>query len=160
MAWVAAAAAVTSAFAQGESNAEASEYNAAVARQNAQIATEQGVAAVQAQQRSAFQQIGAARAAYGASGVQSDSGSASDILAQSAAMSTLDKLTTQYNYQIKALGYTNQAQMDDYAASSYRTSAILNAAAAGTKNYAIANSPGLQIPTFGSGRWDASSSQA
>lgn len=112
---------------EGENKAIAYEYNAKVARQNAEIARQQGVAAVEAQQRQAARVMGSAMASYGASGVQMDVGSPVDVLVDSARMAELDKLTTQYNYALKAVGYEANAKLDLLGAKSARTSAFFDA---------------------------------
>lgn len=137
---------------QGEMSAQADEYNAAVANQNALITQQQGTAAVQALQRDQARKIGSMVAAYGASGVQSDSGSPMDVLADSVRMATLDQATLQYNYQLKALGYSQQAALDGYKASADRTSGVLNAFGAGLEtygNYKKTAGTGTPIPNFG-----------
>lgn len=136
---------------QGEAQAQASEYNAAVARQNAVIAQQQGAAAVQAQQRDAARKIGSMVANYGASGVQTDSGSPLDVLADSAAMATLDSLTLKYNAALKAAGYQSQATLDNMQAETASTSGVLNAGASALKGYSMYTAfSGNAIPGFGS----------
>lgn len=120
---------------QGESQAQSAEYNAAIAKQNATIAQQQGVAAAQAQQRDAARKIGAMVANYGASGVQSDSGSPLDVLADSAAMATLDNLTIKYNYALRSAGFESQATLGNMQAQSARTSALFNAGSSLAKGY-------------------------
>ena len=139
---------------QGESQAQAYNYNAGIAAQNAQIARAQGEAAVQAQQRNAARRIGTMIANYGASGVQTDAGSPLDVLADSAAMATLDSLTIRYNYALKAAGFESQAALDRNAAKSARTSGYFNAIGAGLSGYAGMKSMGFgagstSIPAFG-----------
>lgn len=144
---------------QGNGNAQAADYNAAIARQNATIATQQGIAASEAQSRDAQRKIGAMIASYGASGVSSGSGSPMDVLADSAAMSTLDNLTVKYNYALKAASATNQATLNDMQAKNARTSGILNASAFGLKGISqLAGMSGLSIPGFGSDAWATSGS--
>lgn len=115
---------------RGESQAVGYEYRAAIARQNAVIAQQQGVAAVEAQQRMAARRIGSMVANYGASGVQTDAGSPLDVLADSAAMATLDKLTLEYNYKLRAMGFEQQAATDLMGAKAARTSGYINAGTA------------------------------
>lgn len=122
---------------EGESKAHAADYNAQVAIQNSRLAAAQGQAAVEAQQRDAARKIGAAVANYGASGVQVDSGSPLDVLADSARMSELDRLTIQYNASLKAMGYDLQARMSQLESRSARTSAVLNAVGAGVQGYTM-----------------------
>lgn len=115
---------------EGEASAQSQEYNASIARQNAVIAQQQGAAAVQAQQRNAARAIGSVTANYGASGVRMDSGSPLDVLADSVAMATLDKLTIEYNYALRAQGYQQQANLNQMGAETARTSSYFKAAAA------------------------------
>lgn len=128
---------------EGEAAAGASEYNAQIARQNAVVAEQQGVAASEQQAISARRKIGSMVASYGASGVDGGSGSAMDVLADSVRMATLDNLTVKYNYQLKALGYRNQASLDDSNAKNSRTAGVIKAA--GT----VASGFGSEIPKFG-----------
>lgn len=131
----------------GEGNAKAAEYNAAVAQQNAAIAREQGVAAADAQWRGAQRTFGSIKASFGASGVQSDNGSPLDVLMDSARNATLDNLTTKYNYELKAVGFQNQATLETMKAQNSRTSGVLNAA--GSMMTAYAAYSGMKIPGFG-----------
>lgn len=134
-----AAAAQASAQAQA-ANAAAATYNAQIADQNAQIMRDQEAAAVASQQRDAARTIGAMIAGYGASGVQGDTGSPLDVLADSARTAELDKLTLQYNYELKARDYNNQATLDrmnaanGLAASTTYASSAGNYSTAGTLN--------------------------
>ena len=121
---------------QAQSQAQAKSYEAEVAAQNARIAQQQGEAAAELQAKEAQRKIGAMVAQYGAAGVDVSSGSPADVLADSVRSATLDNLTTKYNYQLKALGYTNQSSLDSDSASYYRTSGYFNAAsdAVGTRS--------------------------
>lgn len=120
----------------GENKAISYEYNAKVARMNAEIARQQGVAAVEAQQRQAARAMGSMRAAYGASGVQMDVGSPVDVLVDSARNAELDRLTVQYNYALKAVGYEANAKLDLLGAKSARTSALFEASNEAVKGFA------------------------
>lgn len=112
----------------GEANAAAANYNAQVAKQNSIIARQQGQAAMEAQSRDTQRTMGRAIAAYGASGVSGDTGSPMDVLADSARMAELDRLTIQYNSELKATGYEQQASLDFFKEKTARTSGYLNAA--------------------------------
>lgn len=112
---------------EGENKAISYEYNAKVARMNAEIARQQGIAAVEAQQREAARAMGRAMAGYGASGVQMDSGSPVDVLVDSARNIELDRLTVQYNYALKAVGYEAESKLDLLGAKSARTSSYFKA---------------------------------
>lgn len=141
---------------QGEAQAGSAKFNARVAQQNAVIAQQQGAAAEAAQQRDAARQIGTMIANYGSSGVQLDSGSPLDVLADSARMAELDRLTIQYNTRLKAAGYQVEAQLQQNQATSARTSALFNAAGSAMGGYSTySNYKGTpsggssRIPIFG-----------
>lgn len=93
---------------QGQQAKQAAEYNAAVARNNAIAARQQAAANAAAQERKSRQQIGAMRAAYGASGVGLE-GSPIDVLENSAAMAELDRQNILYAGTLKAQGYESTA---------------------------------------------------
>ena len=120
---------------QGQGQKMAADYNAQIALQNAAIAGQQSVAASEAQQRDAARKIGAATAAYGASGVQTDSGSPLDVLAESARNASLDNLTLKYNYALKAQGLRNNAALSEAEGEYASTASILNAGSSGAKDY-------------------------
>lgn len=131
--WIMAAAAAVSAVGavqQGQAASDAANYNATIARQNADAANQQAQAADVMLKRRQEQQMGAALASYGAAGVDLAGGSPSDVLAENARMSTLDRLTQQYNYRMRALGYQDQAGLDDANASNSRTASYFNGASA------------------------------
>ena len=128
---------------QGESTAAAARYNAQIAKQNADIATQQGMAAGEAQDRAARLKIGSMVANYGASGVDGASGSPLDVIAESVRMATLDSLTTKYNYALRARGYKNQAGLEEANAKNALIAGDINATAS------VFKSVGTAIPTFG-----------
>ena len=109
--YIAAAFTAVSAIQQGNAARETGEYNAAIAERNAGIARDQANADAEAQGRFARQKIGAARAAYGASGVTLE-GSPIDVLAMSASNAELDRLNILHAGEIKAMGYRDTAQLD------------------------------------------------
>ena len=122
---------------QGQAAAASADYNAKVAEQNAQIANAQGNAAVEAQQRDAQRRMGAAVAAYGASGVQLSGGSPMDVLEESARNSALDAATLKYNYRLRGMGFENQANLYSAQSGFASTAGYLGAGAAlasGTAN--------------------------
>jgi hypothetical protein len=97
---------------QGQRAADASRYNAALARQNADASRAQAAANAAKQQREAVKKIGQMRAGYGASGVTIE-GSAMDVMAESAATAELDRLNILYGGAIKAHGLEGQALLDE-----------------------------------------------
>lgn len=105
-------------------------YQAQLGKQNEAAAEQQGEAAAQALKRDQQRMIGAATAAYGASGVQLSEGSPADVLGESARMATLDRLTLKYNYKLRGLGYGNQANLDLAGAANARTAGYFNSMSA------------------------------
>ena len=128
---------------QSSAQAGASRYNAGIANENAVIAEQQGNAAAEAQDRDARRKIGAAVASYGASGVDGGSGSAAEVLMDSARMAALDHLTVKYNYQLRANSYRNQASLAETNADNAETSGVFNALGG------IGKGLGSAIPMFG-----------
>ena len=111
--------------------AQIANNNAIIAKQNADTATAQGEAQVQANQRKTASLVGAQRAALSANGIDANSGSALDVQSSASEMGQLDDLTIRYNaqqtarnYLIQGAGYTAQAGLDQMGAA--------NAGAAGT----------------------------
>lgn len=111
---------------QGEAEAGAAEHNAQVALVNAQIARSQGAADVATVDRAKAQKIGAARAAYGASGVTIE-GSPLDVLERSAWNAELDKQNVLYKSNLKAMGYEDQSAMEMVRAKNARSGAAVRA---------------------------------
>lgn len=146
---------VVGAISQANSQSNAASYNAKVAAQNAEIARQQGEAAAQAQDRAARQRLGQMTAAYGASGVDMGSGSPLDVLQDSARTAALDNLTTRYNYNLRATGYSNQSTLLENQASNYKTSGILNGIGAGVKGATAYVGAGYPIPGMGSSGGDS-----
>ena len=138
---------------QGQAASAAADYNAQVASQNAQITDAQSASASQAQQRDAQRHIGAAVAAYGASGVQLSDGSPSDVLAESARNATLDNLTLKYNYNLRKQGFLNQVSLNQAESNNDRTSSYFAALGsmmgAGSKMAQYYGSSGSSVPQFG-----------
>jgi hypothetical protein len=115
---------------QGQAQAGAAEYNAQLAEQNAQVATAQGAAAAEAHGRDTQRSMGRALAAYGAAGVQTDTGSPADVLAESARGAALDNLNIKYNAKLRAMGLQAQAGLDRANASNAKDASYLNATSA------------------------------
>lgn len=140
-----------SAAAQSRANAE--EYNAIVARQNAQVAGAQA-SAQEDQQRRKFRALqGEAITAAAQSGAGLD-GSNADVLQQNAIANELDALTIRYEGQMKARGLMAQSELDMMNARASRRAAkdamiggYLNAGASilsgASKLYGGARSGGL-----------------
>jgi len=132
---------VAGAMSSARAQANAANYNAAVASRNAAIARQQTAQDLETQQRQARMQIGAMRAAYGASGVTPE-GSPLDVLEQSASAAELDAQNIKYRGELKALGYSEEASLDSSQAGSalafgnqQSASALLTGATQGLQYY-------------------------
>lgn len=112
---------------QGQAASNAANFNAAVAKQNADIAGGQEVAASEALQRNQARKLGSMTAAYGASGVQMADGSAADVLGESARMASLDQATLRYNYDLKKRGYNVEGELARANGENSRTASYFNA---------------------------------
>jgi len=106
---------------QNEAIAKASEYNAGIALRNAEIAKFQGEIALEDQAKLATKTLGAARAAYGASGITAASGSAIDVLAESAANAARDKYMLKFNTDLKVQNFNDQATLENMNAQNARS---------------------------------------
>lgn len=107
---------------QNDAIAKAAEYNASIALRNVEIAKFQGQIAEEDQAKLATKTLGAARAAYGASGVTAASGSAIDVLAESAANAARDRYMLKFNTDLKVQNFTDQANMENMTANNARAS--------------------------------------
>lgn len=85
-------------------------YNQQLSERNAAIARDQTAAEIIRQQRTARRVQGAARAAYGASGVTME-GSPLDVLEDNATQAELDTLTLRYRGELRAQGYEQAGDM-------------------------------------------------
>lgn len=112
---------------QGNANANISEYNAQVANQNAGIVQAQGAEQERRARVQASKVMGGMSAAYGASGV-GPTGSAMDVMRNSAANAELNALTIRNASDIKATALRNEAALDYYRAGNDRVAGYMNAA--------------------------------
>lgn len=118
-----------SAFGQiqgGNSKGAMADYNAQVANQNAAQVTQQANKNAQISLVNSSKVIGQGQASYGAAGVTS-TGSAMDVLQQSARNAQLDALNIQYGGAVKAQSYDNEAALDQYRGNNDRLSGYLSA---------------------------------
>ena len=100
---------------QAEAAKNAAQYNADLNTRQATITYQQAAVESDRLRRHQAQVQGAAVAGYGASGVDLE-GSPTDVLAFSAAQQQLDLETLNYNANLKAMGYTSNAELDRMAA--------------------------------------------
>lgn len=132
---------------EGQARSEALENAAAVDRQNAIIAAQQAEFEAVRAGIMGRKQIGAAKAAYAASGVDSNYGSALDVLTQSHANLELDKQNIIRGGQIKSSHYLEQARANERGAANARTGGTLGGIAglltAGGRFYSWSQTPNL-----------------
>ena len=115
--------------AQYRGEANAAEYNAAVAAQDADTALQAGNANEEAQRRKSAVEMGRLRAGMAESGIGLNSGTASDLVEQSAMNAELDALNTRYQGTMQARGYKAQSALNKQQAAMARnnaTSAIVS----------------------------------
>ena|SRR5581483_4640823 len=126
---------------QAQATAAADNFNAQVAAQNAKIARQQAVWITQAGEAQAAQQemktratVGAIKAAEAASNIDVNSGSAVDVRSSAAELGQLDAITIRsnaareaYGQQVAATGFTNQSNLDKFAAESASTAGDVGA---------------------------------
>lgn len=91
------------------SQASAADANAKLAQQQAQDAQERGRAAEEQQRQKAARFRASQKAAFAASGVDSTSGSALDVLTDTMYLSELDAANIRYNAGQEAQGFKQQA---------------------------------------------------
>jgi hypothetical protein len=106
------------AYQQGQTAKKIAKYNADVANYSAEDAMKRG--SIEAdQQRARARQIAASqRAAMGASGVESDTGTFGKVLEQTATMGELDARTIEANAMREAWGLRSQAKISQYEGAS------------------------------------------
>ena len=109
--------------AQGNYQSAVAKNNAAIATQNAKDAEAAGRAEEQRQRIENAQKLGAIRAVAGASGVDVGYGTALDTIADQNMISEYDALTTRNNYQRQANTYYQQAANYLNDSSAYGTAA-------------------------------------
>lgn len=129
---------------QAQMNSQMSEYNATVAEQNVQLVTQQANENARRALVNSNKVGGAEAAGFGASGVSGTSALA--VLQDTAAKGELDALTIKQQGAIKAAGYQNEANLDQYRASNELVSGDINAMGGGMA------SGGKMISDYSSGR--------
>ena len=122
------------ALSQASNASDAANYNAQVATQNAQIVTQQGQADAIQQSRENYLKLSSIQAQQSQNGA-GGSGSSLDVLGASAAQAELDVQNIRYNASLRALGYTNNANLDKSQASNAITTGLFSAAANGLSGY-------------------------
>lgn len=99
------------AIGQGNAGKQSGEYNAQIAEQNIGIVRQQAKDDERQLRVHGQKTLGEMRAGFGASGVQSNEGSAADIIGQSAANIEMDALTVRHGGEIQAWKHQQQANL-------------------------------------------------
>lgn len=137
---------VAGALQSASAAADSARYNASIADRNAGIARDQAAADEGAFRRDIARRQSAARAAYGASGVTME-GSPLDVLESSATNAEYDALNIRYKGELKALGYSGDAEVNRARAGMAETQGAVNAGAALFGGFGKAMSGGgTQLP--------------
>lgn len=141
---------VVSSVQSGKAQKAQYDYQAKVAKKNAQIAQanadqkrQEGIEEARQQRMKTLRAVGSQQAAMAANGIDISSGTALDVIEDTAAMGELDALTTRYNYESQAVGleqqannFNNQAYLDSFAGQNAYKSGMINAAGTGFKGLA------------------------
>jgi hypothetical protein len=133
---------------KANADSNAANFNAYVAGVNADAATQQATEEERQQRVNASQQIGQARANYGASGVSGSTGSALDVLQKSAENAELDALQIRHAGEMKSWAYKTGQAMDINKGDNARIAGNIAGAQEIVKG---ANSAITQIATGGMG---------
>ena len=123
---VSAAISAFGALQSGNAAKTAAKYNAKINEQNADLALADAADQARVLEREQYLRTGAIRAAQGASGGRQE-GSVLDVIADVAAQGELEKQMILYRGQLKARGYRNAAQMDEYSGDTAKTGSYLKA---------------------------------
>src|SRR5262245_61027351 len=122
---------------EGAAGKAAAEYNAAVATRNAGLARSQAAADMGDKARENRRYLGELRANFGASGLAFE-GSALDIFEDQAAEAELEQRRIRYSGELRAIGFTEKAELERMKGKAASTAGILGAISAvveGGSNY-------------------------
>lgn len=126
--------------AQMNYQADVNKRNAKIAQANADMKRQEGIEESRLQKIRNLQKVGAQQAAMAANGIDVSSGTALDVVEDTAAMGELDALTTRYNAETQAQAYerqannlTNQANMDIISGQNAYKSGMTGAIGSGFK---------------------------
>lgn len=147
---IAAAASATTAVMSAQAQQDSAKYNAAVARNQAETANQQAQFDAQQIRDKNRRLLGAQRAAYAASGVDTSSGSAQDVQSDSATRGELEALSAIYTGKTGATSAMARAKLDEYQGQSAMTLGYFSAGSSLLSGAAAANAADAQSdkPTF------------
>lgn len=122
--------AAAGALVQGKMTSDSLDAQADSQMQQSYEAERKGQADAMRSQVISAQKIGTATAAYGASGVTSNSGSVLDVIQASTQNAELDRLNILHGADVKAINYANQAALNRYGAKAALSGSYWNAVGA------------------------------
>lgn len=136
-----------SSYQQGKAEAAAQQYNAQVARQNAEIANnnaamerQAGIEEARKQRMATLQAIGNQEVGLAANGVDVGYGTSLDLIEDTAELGELDALLIQQdaekrarNYEIQANNFINEARLADFTAANAKQAGTMGLIAGGVK---------------------------
>ena len=124
--------------AQADYQAEVARQNARIANQNASNERQEGIEEARLTRMKNLQKVASQQSSLAANNVDISSGTALDIVEDTATMGELDALNTRYNsetranaYEQQANNYNNQAQLDAITGQNVYKSNVINALAKG-----------------------------
>ncbi|SOD41313.1 virion core protein, T7 gp14 family [Nitrosovibrio sp. Nv4] len=138
------------AMSQAKAQKDVALYNAQIAQRNATISRQQASRDAAAHNRNARRQIGAMRAAYGASGIAME-GSPLDVLASSAAEAKLDEMNIKYKGELKAIGFQDEATLERFSGENAMKQGRMEAASAIIGGIGSAINMGAKGASMGAG---------
>lgn len=112
---------VVGALKQGDAESQAALHRAATDEHNAKVVQQQAEATALMHKENTKRIIGQTTAAYGASGISGDSGTALDVLSNSAQVAERDRQTILYKGRMNAMGYETDAQLERQTADNARS---------------------------------------
>lgn len=143
---IAAAASATGTVMASNAQVKAADYNSEVAKKNAEAAAQQAAFDAQQIRDKNKRVLAAQRAAYSASGIDPDAGTALDVRADSAAQGEMDALVSIYTGASSANSMTARARLGQMEAKGARNAAHVSAH--GTMLGARAQAVKTVAPTF------------
>ena len=114
-------------IASAKAKSQAADFNRSLSLQNAEITKQQTQADVISLRKKQYQELGAIRAAVGASGVTME-GSPLDVLESSVSEAELDIQRLKYSGELRARGYQNEASLYEMESKTAKTTGYFNAA--------------------------------
>lgn len=124
--------------AEAEYQAKVQRENAKIAEENAAVQRQQGIEEERMQRLKTARNVASQKTAMAANGIDVTTGTALDVIEDTATIGELDALQTRYNYERQALAYEakadnfqNQANLDVLKGKNAQTAGYLNAGATG-----------------------------